>query len=1025
MRSNGWKKLRSLRGHESVIGRFRWSPDGTRLATPGAEGRIVIWTYADGRVAANRDFRRSVAAVDWSPDGNTVALAVAADDGVEVRDDEVEAMYSTYGYEDELLSAFERGQSVSELNSGILDDGPPFIRMVDAASAMQIATLASRSISSRPFDLAWIGADLIVAGSADGAALWHASNGHFLGFMEAGEDSCIGLCKSSDAQSVVGAFAHGVVQIWEIGSAGALQKSFLSELSTLTCIDAASSSHIIAVGDDEGFVEVWEGTGEDVDLRTLEGHTGELTDLSFSHDGRLLASASRDGTVKLWDVPTWTLLSELQDGSMRDAPCHVGFAPNSRVLAITAEGGKHLDLWALDVPAMAARQRRPKTVFYTNAKVVLLGDSGVGKTGLGMVLSREAFRATESTHQRNVWMLMSTATDGDVPERREVFLWDLAGQPGYRLLHQLHLSDVAVAVVVFDARSEVDPLAGVRYWARALTQAGRQAASAAARIQRILVAARMDRGGVRIDDQVLRDARERFGFEKYMTTSAKEGEGIATLRDAIDEAIDWSALPKVSSTELFDAIRSFLAHKRESDLVLSRESDLRHEFATTGAAGSADVEAEFRTCVERAQSRGLVRRLSFGGLILLRPEILDAYAAAVLHAAAAAPDSLGAIPETDVRDGKFSIPEDDRLADQETEKLLLIATIEDLLHHEVALREDSGEGTYLVFPSQTTRHLDPEVALVPWCRFEFDGPIQHVWATLVVRLAHSGVFVKDAVGQNLAIFRSMGRSIGLRLSMLDEGSARLELSGEPVESSDAERLFEGFVDSHLHKRAVSATVQRQSVVACVCGLVVPDEMLRLMEGRQTMNCPVCPEEIPLVEGRDEGDDPPGRVHVRQLQASADVERTRLTARATVSGKEVLHEFDVFLAHNSRDKEHVQVLAEQLRDQGLNPWLDQEQIPPGRWFQEVIQAAVPKVASAAVVVGTTGLGPWQALELKVFVSACIDLAIPVIPVLLPGATIPPGSALPQGTAVRGVYPKRGRSGAAGALNLGCHPRSWAL
>ena len=45
---------------------------------------------------------------------------------------------------------------------------------------------------------------------------------------------------------------------------------------------------------------------------------------------------------------------------------------------------------------------------------------------------------------------------------------NLPAQPGYRVIHQLHLNEVAEALVVFDARSEIDPLAGVRHWARAL-----------------------------------------------------------------------------------------------------------------------------------------------------------------------------------------------------------------------------------------------------------------------------------------------------------------------------------------------------------------------------------------------------------------------------------------------------------------------------------------------------------------------------------------------------------------------------
>jgi hypothetical protein len=95
------------------------------------------------------------------------------------------------------------------------------------------------------------------------------------------------------------------------------------------------------------------------------------------------------------------------------------------------------------------------------------------------------------------------------------------------------------------------------------------------------------------------------------------------------------------------------------------------------------------------------------------------------------------------------------------------------------------------------------------------------------------------------------------------------------------------------------------------------------------------------------------------------------------------EFDVFLAHNSTDKESVRAIAGELKQRGLNPWLDEQQIPPGRWFQDVIQEAIPKVQSAAIFIGVKGLGKWQLVELRSFISQCLDRDMPVIPVLLPG------------------------------------------
>ncbi|MBW4502266.1 MAG: toll/interleukin-1 receptor domain-containing protein [Scytonema hyalinum WJT4-NPBG1] len=95
------------------------------------------------------------------------------------------------------------------------------------------------------------------------------------------------------------------------------------------------------------------------------------------------------------------------------------------------------------------------------------------------------------------------------------------------------------------------------------------------------------------------------------------------------------------------------------------------------------------------------------------------------------------------------------------------------------------------------------------------------------------------------------------------------------------------------------------------------------------------------------------------------------------------EFDVFLAHNTADKPEVRAIANQLKERGIKVWLDEEQIPPGRSFQDEIQKAIPLVKSAAIFIGLKGLGKWQTMEVRSLTTRCVEKGIPLIPILLPG------------------------------------------
>ena len=87
-------------------------------------------------------------------------------------------------------------------------------------------------------------------------------------------------------------------------------------------------------------------------------------------------------------------------------------------------------------------------------------------------------------------------------------------------------------------------------------------------------------------------------------------------------------------------------------------------------------------------------------------------------------------------------------------------------------------------------------------------------------------------------------------------------------------------------------------------------------------------------------------------------------------------FDVFICYSSQDKLEVIEIARQLKQQGLKPWLDIWELPPGISWQEGLEKQIEQIKSAAVFVGKSGFGPWQKREMRAFLSEFVDKGIPV-------------------------------------------------
>lgn len=98
---------------------------------------------------------------------------------------------------------------------------------------------------------------------------------------------------------------------------------------------------LLASASRDNTVRLWDPATGAVQ-RTLKGHSAWVDLVAFSPDGRLLASASHDNTVRLWDPATGATQQTLEGHSGRVNS--MAFSPNGRLLA-SASWNETVQLW--------------------------------------------------------------------------------------------------------------------------------------------------------------------------------------------------------------------------------------------------------------------------------------------------------------------------------------------------------------------------------------------------------------------------------------------------------------------------------------------------------------------------------------------------------------------------------------------------------------------------------------------------------------------------------------------------------
>jgi GTPase SAR1 family protein len=805
---------RKFNAHTDWIDSVAVSPNGEWLASC-SDKRVKLWSMDTGSsLATLKGHTENVNCVGFTTDGNSI-ISSSSDKTIHIWDRLTgRIMHILKGHSKEVCPIVALAGGKRLLSGGINDDQS--IKLWDIQTGACIKTIkVGQIIEAVAVNVS--GTRAVIGGHDGELTLWDLDSGECLASLNGHSGIINSVQMTSDQMFAVSGAADKTIKIWNLAAA--------------SCV------------------------------ASLEGHQGAVFSLALSPDDRIIASTGfQDETVRLWDLSSGDCLQVIKYDE-NPSPMSVTFSPDgSRLVVGTYEG--LIYIYSINRPK-AITATKPSRRYYT-AKVVLIGESGAGKTTLAHRLIDDDYVKTESTHGMNVWHLdLPDAESSDLPTEneglvieREALLWDLAGQEDYRLIHQLYLEETALALLLVNPQKD-DPFVEAGDWLKALAMAVSSNGSQR-EVAKLLIATRLDVGGMKLSRQKIDRFLQEYGFAGFLETSANRGDNCSdsmngkqpsALKQLIAQHISWQQLTWTSTllslAELKDAL---VALRDDRDIRLLRFAELAQRLKRV-LPKEAITEADMRTAVTLLANHGLLRPLKFGDLVLLRPELLNSYAGAVIRAARCHQDEIGCVSEEAIFSDGFDFTGVERLQHRPDEELLLHALLQMLLDSSLCIKECEDGQWLLIFPSQYRRDRDipnyPEI----FVSYTFSGELQTIYTTLVVRLWYSRSFDQKELWQNAAEFTtSTGKTIGVLFEKLGDGAGKISMFFETGVPDELKLVFIEFVHRHLTKRG--RELQRQRRYVCDCGEPVTN--LALVQKRQEMGkdfitCQGCDKPVPFMD----------------------------------------------------------------------------------------------------------------------------------------------------------------------------------
>jgi WD40 repeat protein len=366
-------RLHRFKGHRFVVGSLAFSADGSQLASADGAGKVRVWDLCGDGDAATivkpPGVNESCDCVAYSPDGRWLATGYGAGvawlwearTGRPIRALPV-ARTSVFRV------AFAPDSTL--LATGDLDS---CVKLWDVSTGRLVRTLAGwppgtgrvqRSVGSLAFspDGTRIAAGFGMPSMRESdygpqmVKVWDTRTGVELAAWNAHQNSISGLAFAPDGSRFATASMDRTVKLWEVGSWRELRTwdSQSQPEPAFQSVTFSTDGATLAAGTFGGSISAWDISTGRKKFAVPRAHSYAAYDLAYSPDGRTLASAGWDRLIKLWDARTGRELRALRGHTAWVTG--VAFAPDGQTLASAGLDGT-LRVWGA-LPGWGGRTKQ-------------------------------------------------------------------------------------------------------------------------------------------------------------------------------------------------------------------------------------------------------------------------------------------------------------------------------------------------------------------------------------------------------------------------------------------------------------------------------------------------------------------------------------------------------------------------------------------------------------------------------------------------------------------------------------------